>query len=214
MKNSTYGLIAVGTNPGSSNPALTVTHTESNDNSFSGIWCDATEVNAENCLFSDNGSYCGVFLNGGTYHFNYCTFANFWNYGNRTTPGFLLKNYYEQSPGSFVKFDINNTLFEHCIFDGNRTHEFAIDTASGVVNDFQFSYCSIRSDETTVTNGAFYNNIWFNQSPAFLDPYDGDFHLASTSPLLDGGVNAGSIPADDIDGNARSTPADIGCYER
>jgi hypothetical protein len=50
----------------------------------------------------------------------------------------------------------------------------------------------------------------FNSSPA----YDYDYHLQSTSPLRDKGMNAGA-PGDDLDGNPRprNGRTDIGCYE-
>lgn len=53
-------------------------------------------------------------------------------------------------------------------------------------------------------------------APVFFDPVNGDYHLRSTSPCINAGTNgAPSIPAVDLDGNARTNAAivDLGCYE-
>ncbi len=53
-------------------------------------------------------------------------------------------------------------------------------------------------------------------APVFFDPVNGDYHLRNTSPCINAGTNgAPSIPAVDLDGNARTNAAivDLGCYE-
>ncbi len=53
-------------------------------------------------------------------------------------------------------------------------------------------------------------------APAYFDPVNGDYHLRSTSPCINAGTNgAPSMPALDLDGNARTNASivDIGAFE-
>jgi len=214
IKNGTKGIWAFKTNPGSINPALTLSHTESYNNAFSGIWTDESFVLATNNLFRDNGQYCGLFLNGGTYNFNHCTFANYYNFGDRNSPAFRLNNFFQiPETTTLVGFDITNTKFENCIFYGSRAHEFAIDTIGNgsFSSDFIFENCLIKSDETSTPTGNFYQNILKNVNPLFADQNEGDFHLKSNSQA----INAGNLnnPGIDIDNTPRSSIGDLGCYE-
>jgi len=55
------------------------------------------------------------------------------------------------------------------------------------------------------------------QDPQFVDPANGDFHLASSSPCIDAGITQPwMVGAQDLDGNPRiSGPSvDIGAYEK
>lgn len=212
IKNGSRGIWAYKTNPGSSNPALTVTNTESFNNGFSGIWADESFVIASNNLFADCGQYSGVFVNGGTYDFNHCTFANYYSFGDRTSPCFLMNNYYQiPNTTTLVGFDILNTKFENCIFYGSRDHEFAIDTLNTFTNDFSFSNCFIKSDETVTTNSSYYQFTFKNVNPLFVNNSDGDFHLTAGSPAIDQ-ANFNN-PGIDLDDNPRVGVGDIGCYE-
>ena len=213
VKNGNRGIWVYKTNPGSSSNALTITNTESSNNAFSGIWCDETVVVGENNLFADNGQYCGLFTNGGIYDFGWCTFANYWGFGDRTATCFKLDNVIRNTATGAVlaKFPILNTSFANCIFDGSQPHEFEIDTASGVTIDFNFNHCLIRSDETSTPNSVFYTTIYKNATPGFSDPYDADFTL--TSNAFSRNKGNGAPPFGDIDDNPRSGNGDLGCYE-
>ncbi len=212
VKNGERGIWAYKTNPGSSNPALTLNNTESRDNAFSGIWCDESFVIASNNLFANNGSHDGAFIHGGVYNFEYCTFANYWSWGTRNTPGMLLNNYYQHpSTLAITPYNLQNTTFKSCIFYGNNSHEFAVDTVSSGAADFNFEQCFIRSDETSTPSGSFYNGIFKNINPAFADPNNADFTLGAGSPAIDAGTFPN--PGIDIDNNSRDANGDIGCYE-
>jgi hypothetical protein len=52
--------------------------------------------------------------------------------------------------------------------------------------------------------------VIINQSPDFVDAYENDFHLKSSSPAIDAGIF--TFILDDIEGSVRSTP-DLGAFE-
>jgi hypothetical protein len=61
-----------------------------------------------------------------------------------------------------------------------------------------------------------------NVDPQFASPANGNFHLQTTSPAIDAGLNANGLPDVDLDGNGRIGPgnagtcvgsADLGVYE-
>jgi hypothetical protein len=58
--------------------------------------------------------------------------------------------------------------------------------------------------------------VIINQSPDFVDAYENDFHLKSSSPAIDAG-NSSTNGTSDIEGNPRNNPTDsnpdIGAYE-
>lgn len=214
VKNGERGIWAYKTNPGSSNPALILNNTECIDNAFSGIWCDESFVIATNNLFANNGSYCGVFVNGGTYNFNHCTFGNYWNQGTRTTPAFRLNNFYDDPSTPAVDyyiFPITSTVFENCVMYGSLDEEFQVDTLSGAPIDFEFRNTLVKTLEMTTSNSNYYQNILKNNNPSFVNGTEGNYHLNAGSAC----INFGNLnnPGTDIDEGTRDASGDIGCYE-
>ena len=50
------------------------------------LYCQGSNVQANNCVFANCGEYCAALYYGGDYRFLHCTFANIWNgSGNRQT---------------------------------------------------------------------------------------------------------------------------------
>ena len=209
IKNGTYGVWAdtFGISPLS----VSVAHTEIYDMSFGAIISRGSKLDVSNTLARDCGSYCSALFYGGEYNFTNCTFANYWTEGDRSTPSFVLNNWYEYNNSNIVRDFTGN--FTNCIFDGNKSHEFAIDTVDGGLNNISFNFCIIKSDETATPSGSFYNNIYKNQSPGYNDLTNGDFSLYSTSYAVDKGTSVGLT--DDIDGNTRPSGVtfDVGAYE-
>ncbi|MFC1694413.1 choice-of-anchor Q domain-containing protein, partial [Candidatus Latescibacterota bacterium] len=71
----------------------------------------------------------------------------------------------------------------------------------------------IGKNVTTNANGDScdaYNNIQLD--PQFVDPDNSDYHLLDYSPCIGAGIDENS-PENDIEGNPRGTPPDIGAYE-
>lgn len=213
VKNSTYGIISYLDNPNGGAPALTVRNTISKDNSYSGLWGDQSYMVAENCEIVNNGQFCTVLLRGGRYEFDHCTIANYWSFGGRTNPSFMLRNYFQESQSSILIYDYNQSSFSNCIFDGNTDEEFLIDTLSGSNMGFSFNNCMIKSTEAVLNDPLFYNQVHRNKNVAFLDPYNSDFHYASTAFQVDKGSNTLNIDIDDLP-RPVGTSSDIGARER
>ena len=80
---------------------------------------------------------------------------------------------------------------------------------SGVTLNFDFRSCLIRSE--TVYNDAFYQDIIWNVNPLFENTVQGDFIFQTTSPLNGAGFTSSVL--NDIFGNPRNNPPDIGAVE-
>lgn len=68
-----------------------------------------------------------------------------------------------------------------------------------------FSVATVSVDHSTIQNGQFSSNPTnISADPLFLDPNSGDYHIASSSPCVDGGTNAiAGLAAVDLDGTPR-----------
>lgn len=192
-----------------STPTLTVSNTIVQNNAFYGILVNSGAfVQATNCLFGNSGFYSGLFYAGGKYEFTNCTFGN--NFpASRSTPLFKLVNYFEANNGIYVR-PVEQSYFRNCVFAGSQTNEFDLDTITHPTFDLTFDHCLIQKEEIIDQNPDFINPIW-NQDPVFVNASENDYHLESTSPLIDAGTSSGA-PITDLDGVTRGTP-DIGCYE-
>jgi len=112
---------------------------------------------------------------------------------------------YEESPGEKVKIQFNIiTGFETGILDGFP--------GAGAL---EFNYNNVINNATDY-NGVATGNNDISMDPLFVDTADLDFHLVSTSPLLNLILSdAGDTVADDLDGIARPNGIgrEMGCFE-
>lgn len=76
-----------------------------------------------------------------------------------------------------------------------------------------FQYCCIEPETFPPSNFKYGNNI--TNSPLFVNPAAGDFHLQSNSPCINSGDNAFVTVTNDLDGNPRIVggTVNIGAYE-
>lgn len=151
--------------------------------------CRDSDPVFNNCLFANNfNTKGGVFLItfGGNPTFVNCTLVH-----NRAIEG-----------SGFYLFQSGLTL-KNCIMwnDGDE-----IANLSGSGNSTNISFSCIQEDNSRTSN--------INVAPLFVDPAEGDYHLANGSPCIDRGTSAGA-PSNDLDQNPRSQGAgvDMGAYE-
>jgi hypothetical protein len=174
-------------------------------------------VQASNCLFANCGLYLAQLIYGGDYDFLHCTFANYWQNGNRQTSSVLLNNYY-------VDLRPLDAYFGNCIIYGNIDSEVKYDSANTTTPNafnYLFDHCLLRLDPDIPTNQpAHYQNILVNVDPLFTDIDNNDYTLDSTSIAIDAG-NATLLVSypwltQDLKNNVRpqGPGPDMGAYER
>ncbi|MFB6257975.1 MAG: right-handed parallel beta-helix repeat-containing protein [Flavobacteriales bacterium] len=212
IKNSVIGL-QVDTVGTSGTPSVTILNTIIKDASSTGLLAQAgAHVVAQNSLFRDCGKFTAALTSGGRYEMTHCTFANYWEHGDRNDPSFVMSNYYEAADGQIVKRSIEQTNFTNCIFYGSRDEEFVVDTKSGPTLDYLFEYSLVKSKNAP--SGSHYNQIFHNQDPGFKSTNgDKDYRLGAGAFPIDEG-KTGTGVSEDLNENARDAQPDLGAYEK
>lgn len=186
-----------------------------NNSLFANILTQGANVVAENCLFGNSASYSGIVSIGGNQNFNHCTFGNFWTKTERTTPLFTLTDYFVTN-GTVYYRPFDNANFTNCIFYGPNINdqEVVLDTLERSIGGqspvFNFNHCLFRTTNN-INDGPYYSNCLKNGSPSFIDPNLWDFSISGASTAKGNGISTGIF--DDINGNPRSNPPSIGCFE-
>ena len=216
VKNAYQALVA--TSPASdASPKLTLEECIVDNSYDGGIMGTQSSIQATNCLISNCGKNI-VIADGGTYQFTHCTSAGFSNaYVSHTAPVLSCSNYTVDNNGSLVTADLD-AQFVNCIFwgaNGNVDDEVQISRQGSNSFSAVFTNCAWKVKNTPAD--ATTTSIIANTDPLFdsVDNYHiyYDFHLKSSSPLIDKGV-ATAITID-LDGSPRPVGLpDLGCYER
>ena len=211
LKNGTSGVHLYSEDPSNTGYTLELTNTQIYNEARYGVFIYAgARVKAENCLISHNGTHSLLVLQGGSFNFNHCDLLG---YGTSTNPAVGISNYFTnyQLNETYVS-NIDEGILKNCVIDGNLKTELAIDTIqmAGVVLNFDFSYSLFKSEQT-YTDSFYGNNIFWNKASGFNNPSERDFTFALNSFLSNNGI-ASSV-FNDIVGQARNNPPDIGAYE-
>ena len=191
------------------NQTTTINNTIIENMSSIGILGQGANIQASNTIIRKCGQYTVACNIGGTYNFTHCTFANYWDFNNRSTPSILLNNYYEGADGIIYVRNLLAANFTNCIIDGSLSTEVSFQEKGQDKFNYTFDHCIIKLDPTISTDNTHYENVIINQSPKFKDNTESDFHLTEDSPAIDAGIGPSDI---DIEGNPRNTP-DLGAYE-
>lgn len=187
------------------------------ENSYGyGIYSFHGTVTATNCLFNTTGQQALAVVLGGRDSFVNCTFANYGTaavaHSNSGTVA-ILDYYWDGVSGDPVYFADLNASLRNCVVYGSLDSEVVFDTSgspAGIQARLLVDHCLLKMG-TIKEPFAQFNTCIFNQDPKFKSTTDGDFHITAGSPCIGKG-DLGFNPADDLDGNARSS-ADIGCYK-
>lgn len=188
----------------------------------SGLVGQGTKIKSGNCVYANASLFTAALLYGGRYDFRHCTFANFWNYSNRTTPTLLINNFF----GTFLR-SIDTAYFGNCIVygdltdNGNPAAEVGLDSASfsppGSFNFF-FDHSLVQTGSSIPITTMHFNNAVINQDPKFKYAANNNFELDTLSNAKDKGSFSISLPdyqrdIKDID-RSLYLPPDCGAYER
>ena len=200
---------------GNSNATAIINNCRIDNMSSIGILGQGTNIEVNNSIITKCGQYAVVCNLGGSYKFNHCTFANYWNYTNRNTPSILLNNYYEGSNGEIYARDLNNAYFGNCIIDGYLTNEISLQQNIDALFNYTFDHCLIKINPNEINiNDPNYINIISKEDPGFVNKTLFDFHLNQNSVCKSSGdiiiTQSNYNLHIDIEGNIRNNPPDIG----
>ncbi|MFM7727072.1 MAG: hypothetical protein ACKO7B_10230, partial [Flavobacteriales bacterium] len=176
-----------------------------------------SNIRGINLLVANCGQACGYFGLGGRYHFDNCTFANYWQEKNRTTPCFVLNNYYEDIYQNIQVREIFESTFNNCIMFGNNAflsdfNEFLLDLNEEGVANYRFRYCLVDTDESVEDDGNHFESMINNQAPFFCNSDESNFRISAESDIMRGTDVSVFNEQTDIEGNFWGSQVWKGCY--
>ncbi|MBK9319795.1 MAG: hypothetical protein IPM91_13965 [Bacteroidetes bacterium] len=118
--------------------SLKLTNTQIRNMSGLGILARNFKIEGWNNVVSNCGIYTAAFTIGGEYEFTHCTFANFWRFGQRSTPAMYLNNFAIDQNGQPVGVDMTKAEFKNCIIYGNNDNELELEFETGVLANHNF----------------------------------------------------------------------------
>lgn len=221
IKNGVVGVLATaGTKVSLKNTLIT-------NMAQSAIIADSAEIRAHNCLFSGSSYETVSLIYGGTYQFDFSTFASYSSYRvpRDKSPVLKVTNwacFRRNSLGTCLdkRTTACNATFNNCIITGSLPDEVSLDKDTLAPFNLTFNRCFIRKEKNklyaaTRTNVTYYDRA---QNSFFKDPSKYDFRLIDASVFKDLGLYDGVNPlfSTDLDGKSRRiapSPTSIGCYE-
>jgi hypothetical protein len=146
-----------------------------------------------------------------------CTFANYWSDNSRTSPAFVLNNYYEDVNQNIQLRELVSCQFNNCIMFGNNAflsdfNEFSLDIDDGIPSGFVFRYCLVDTDENVEDDGTRFLDMSNNQAPFLCDPVNMNYHISSGGLVMSGNQASANPLTEDIDGMSWGTQLWKGCY--
>jgi len=181
--------------------------------SAAGILSRNYAIKGVNLLVGDCGQYSVFLTGGGNYDLNHMTIANYWNYGVRQTPAFIMTNTYGDINGDIQVRAITSDIKNSIIY-GSNVNEFQLEFAEGNTLDIDFERLLLRTDQSTSNTDLFDpSTIYRNQDPGFRNVVERDFHLTSGSPARNRASAPGVDALLDLDGVDRIGEIDLGCFE-
>jgi hypothetical protein len=192
---------------------LKITNTIIKNMSGFGIFSRYYNVQSYNNVIARCGQYAMALVQGGGYEFRHCTFANYWNNSQRSTPSVYLNDYAVNEMDQPVHFPLYQADFFNCIIWGNNEEELEVDFEFGTAVH-SFKNVLVRT-ESSLSAPHFVNMI-INQDPVFMDYQEDDYQLNSGSPAIDAGDASLLIPDvnTDIREINRQASPDLGAYEK
>jgi len=189
--------------------------------SAAGILSRNYRITSNNLLVGDCGQYGVALTGGGEYFFNHSTIANYWNFGIRQTPAFIMTNTYPDINGALQIREIVNSTFTNGIIHGSNPNEFQLEFDEALEPQIRFERFMLRTDQSTANTSwfPFPDLIYRNQDPGFVSTVDRNFRLTAGAFARNRGVPSTFEAIQDILGNTRNCDnspdgfVDLGCYE-
>lgn len=217
IKNGTIGVLSDSLGA-SANPTVRISNTTIRNMTLAGIFGRDSWIEGENVVVQNCAEYCAALAYGGNYQFRHCTFGNYWNISNRTTPSVLLNNWYKVDETTIVRRNLTKADFENCIIYGDKDTEIGLDsnTTGGFQYEYRFRNCLIKTDYNIAPVASRFINVTINQDPQFVNISDFDLSLRSNSPARGLGDPAVSVFVPfDLRNQLRAADGvyDLGAYE-
>lgn len=224
IKNSIYGIIV------DSLAQVQLNNTQIYNTVGSGLIGYHGNITANNCLIYNNYSTSFQTILGGTYQFNYCTFAS---YGVDASAVSLSNFLCYDNPLTCNELAYRplNATFRNCIIFGTRKDELDLLDISGgqtpALFQLRMEHCIVKADELLTEQEGLYQDFFekicldcingTREDPLFADPNEDDYHLAENSIALERAKPL-LFPlriTTDLEGNTRDAEKpDVGCYEQ
>ena len=149
---------------------VTVSNTVVRNMSDCGLIGQGSTMTGNNLLVYDCLTSLTV-LDGGSYSFTNCTFADYWRYSTRNLQSVVLTNYMLNADGSlYSSGDLVRADFTDCIIYGNYgAGEYMVAGVEGVLLNDSINHCLIKG------------GVW-DEDPMFVDIDNDDYHLRDGSP--------------------------------
>ncbi|WP_430400894.1 hypothetical protein [Flavobacterium sp.] len=216
LKNATVGMLVSG-NDGNSTPTLDLTNVQIYNCSNVGLLARTGNIVGRNVVINNCGETSLSCSFGGSYEFTHCTFANYWPKPNQTSV--LIDDFDGSATYALTKAD-----FRNCIIFGSPNLAISLNK-EGTTFNYQFDHCLIKfadfSNQFTTHpeyqfTGTKYANCIISRSSTNNIP---NFKNTDVNELIIGSASAAKGTANftystfnDILGNSRTNPSDIGAY--
>ncbi|MFA7445377.1 MAG: hypothetical protein WCY89_05470 [Flavobacteriaceae bacterium] len=202
---------------------LELENTQIYNSSNFGIMAQTGVITAFNTVIGSAGQSSVALTIGGDYHFTHSTIGNFWNRSSRTYSALILDNTYETIDG-FLPL---SAQFDNCIVFGANNLELNINKAENSVFNYNFNHSLLKFIDTTnrfadnplydFDNAELFQNCLISESfnahkAEFANTATNDFRILETSAAkatANWNISSGT---QDILGNPRTNPSDMGAY--
>lgn len=206
IRNPEFG-IWLGTPDEDTIPDLVMENTIISNSSESAVLAFTSDLEMTNCLLHNGGQILFGGLAGGHYNLRHNTIVNY-GYGFfKAQPTMYITNALELSDGSTITGDVSLNLGNNIIW-GNNTDEIILENSGGFIINVDMTNNLFRTSDSFFEG----HNNKINDDPLFADPPNANYQLQPGSPAIQSGADLGLLI--DLSGNPRTTPPDIGCYEK
>ncbi|AEA45133.1 right-handed parallel beta-helix repeat-containing protein [Fluviicola taffensis] len=211
IKNSIAGIHVDSRDAAFNQNTLTISNTEIFNAASYGLFLfNGPKVYGENVLVHSTGVHSLLVIQGADFTFNQCNFLGYGS-GEGSTPAVGISNHYTNSQGTTMVAQIPNANFNNCVIYGSTGEHLAIDTiqTGGLTLNFHFRNSVVL--KTDLSNGMF--TYCSNGNPLFTNPNSNNFKFTSSASSLSNNANQTYSTAQDISGQGRNSPPDIGVYD-
>ncbi len=192
-------------------PQLLLTNSIIENSIGHGILAFSSTLIARNCLINTCGAQCLAVFQGGGYYLDNCTIVT---YGTNKVshidnPVMALLNYFDQGNNTYIAGPLVVEMRNSVVW-GSLETEFFAKGVEGAEFNVTLENCLVKNKDG-MPAGIKATDCKVNEDPRFKDYAGWNYRPGEGSPLINAGKDIGLLT--DLDGKARDTQPDIGCYE-